>query len=421
MKQKIQISDISILLTIASTTLYVVFRNLGREVGSFAFLWAPITIMVIIYSRPITFTKGPIKNLLLYGLIMVGILQYSLWSYMNDWNQIRIFNEFYFLVIMVVILNYYLVRGDIKKLAWLSKWAFIFIIISLITTNIALYFDPLVVRESANTVDFTPNQEKIYNLTGAMSYSYLQSIVCLIPILVYHIKNKKRMVFLPIVLVVILLLLLITLIRAQVFANVLIAILITTLSFLGSKRQRTSGIIISIFFILFMAIPTSFYSDMLYSLSSKFNPNSEMYYKLTDLASFIENPEIDTYTGAGGRASRYPLLLEALIANPVFGDASYNSSFDIDVGAHLYWMNRLALWGIFGFLFYIFMLYKIYRSISSLFDANYRFYYVLSVMAFILLGLMKTLGGREPFLILIVVIPGLYFLPLLQQKNDVAH
>jgi hypothetical protein len=146
-----------------------------------------------------------------------------------------------------------------------------------------------------------------------------------------------------------------------------------------------------------------------------------MYYKLNDFAVFVENPDIDPSTGAGARAERYPLLYNALINSPVLGNTSYRSHLNIESGAHLYWMNRLALWGIPGFLFFIFMLYKIYRSISSLFDANYSFYYFLSVMAFVFLGLIKAIGGSEPWLILIVVIPGLYFLPLLEEsKKDMA-
>ncbi len=192
MKIRIQSTDLIILVTVASTTLYMVSRNLPFGIGSFAFLWAPIALFAIFLKRPNSFTKGPIKILFLYGIITISILQYTLWKYMNDWTRIRILLEFYYLFILLVFLNYYKVGRDFKRLANLSKWVFIFIIISTITSNIALYFDPLLVRESARTEIFTPNQERIYNITGAMSYSYLQSLVCLIPILIYYIKNKKN-------------------------------------------------------------------------------------------------------------------------------------------------------------------------------------------------------------------------------------
>jgi hypothetical protein len=421
MKIKIKVPDLIILITIASTSLYIIFRNLGREVGSFAYLWAPITLLLIIIELPTTFTKAPMKILLLYGFIMVGILPYTLWKYMTDWNQIRISYEFYYLVVMTAILSYYLGKGDFKMLALLSKYSFIFVIISLITTNVALFYDPFLVRESASTGLFSDYQGAIYKLTGAMGYGYIQSIVCLIPILIYHIKSKQKMVFPPKVLIAILLLIFITEIRSQVFANMLVTALITILSFMGAKKQRNSFIILSLVGILIIAIPNYVYSSIFSNLSSYFDPGSQMYNKLNDFAIYIQFPELYNPTEAGSRVARYPLLFEALLANPVLGHASNPSGFDIMPGAHLYWMNRLALWGIFGFLFFIFVLLIIYRSVSSLFEPNYRFYYFLSVVAFVFLGLIKAVGGSESWLMLIVVIPGLYFLPLLQQtKKDIA-
>jgi len=413
MKIKLQIPDLSILVTVASTTLYLVFRNLGREAGSFAFLWAPITLLIIIYTRPNTFFSRPMKILFLYGIIMVGILQYTLWKYMNNWNQVRILLEFYYLVVMTTILRYYLNKGEFIKLAWLSKWAFVFIIITLISTNIALFFEPYVIRE------FSPDayRLKISNRFGAMGYSFLQAIVCLIPILVYHIKNKRNMVFTPRVLIVVLILIVITELRSQVFANMLVTVLIIILSFVWSKNRSTLFITISLACILFVVIPTSFYANKLYSLSSNFAPNSLMNERLADIVVIIKNQELDNSTDVGARLERYPLLFNALVAMPLLGDASNDSGQDIAAGAHLYWMNRLTLWGIPGFLFFVFVLYKIYKSISSLFDAGYRYYYFLSVMAIILLGLIKAVGGRDHWLILIVVIPGLYYLPLLGQAK----
>jgi hypothetical protein len=384
--------------------------------GSFAALWAPTTLVILIVTRPSTFIKGPLKILLLYGIIMIGILQYTLWSYMNDWNRYRIFAEFYYLLVITAIFFYYWSKLDFRRFALLSKWAFIFIIISLITTNIALYFDPNVIRQSAVSGNFTPFQEKLFKLTGAMGYSYVQAVVCLIPILVYHIKNKKKMVFTPKILIVILILIFITEVRAQIFANVLVTAMIIILSFMATKKRRTSFIIVLLIGILFMIIPNSFYSDTFYFLSSFFDPDSEMYYKLTDFARFIKY-EGDTSTGLGNRAERYPMLFEALAASPILGDSSYESHINIELGAHIYWMNRLALWGIFGFSFFIFTLFKIFKSISSIFDADFKYYYFLSMAAIFLLGLTKTVGGREPWLMLIVIIPGLYFLPILEQQK----
>lgn len=416
MKKKLQLIDFSILLTFGAALLPLLFRNLGREAGSFAFLWAPISLLTIIGTHPNNFIKGSMRLLLLYGIIMTGILQYTLWSYMDDWNRPRILAEFYFLVIMVAILNYYRYNLNFVTLAWLSKMAFVFILISMIATNIALYIDINIVRQAADTAEFSSFQDRVFKQSGVMGYSYIQAIILLIPILVYFIKMKQRLIFSSRMLIIILVLIIITEIRAQVFANILAAVLVTILSLLGTKNMRASILIMIIVVILAVAIPSTYFANLLTYASNYFNPESEIYYKLNDFSFFIQNPEIDTSTGAGARAERYPLLFEALIANPIFGHASNISRLDILAGAHLYWMNRLAIWGIPGFIFFLITLYQIFRSISSLFDKTFRYYYFLSIVGFIFLGATKAVGGNEPWLILLVLIPGLYFQPLLRNE-----
>ncbi|HOF17164.1 MAG TPA: hypothetical protein PLP76_09755 [Bacteroidales bacterium] len=418
MRLKINIPDVSIILAVASITLYIVFRNMGREFGSFAYLWAPLAMVSIFLSRPLTFIKGPLKFLLIYGILIVGILQYTLWKYMDDWNQVRIFWEFYFLIVMSLILYYYVSKNELIKLAWISKYAFIFVLIALITTNIALFIDPYLIRNSANSEMFTAFSRRLYNVFGVLSYSYSQAIICLIPIIVYGIKFNKKIIFNKKTLIFILFLIIITQIRSQIFGNILVMIVITFLSFVKVKRRFFFMVLMSVFVVIFIAIPDMYYVNFLYYLSTYFDSRSELYYKITDLAEFIKYPMFDTKTGAGGRAERYPLLFEALLANPFFGNASYVSLYKIELGAHLYWMNRLALWGVLGFAFFVFVLYKLYTHIESLFDKDFKFFYFLSWAAFIFHGLIKATGDKEIWLMLIVVIPGLYFYPLFNKKEE---
>ncbi|MFZ4522769.1 MAG: hypothetical protein ACOYNC_13755 [Bacteroidales bacterium] len=418
MKIKMQIPDAVILISIASTTLYIASRNFGKVVGSFAFLWAPITLLIIFSLRPDSFTKGPIKILLFYGFLIVGLFQYLLWNHMDEFNQTRILFEFYYLLVLIAIFNFYTIPKKYNKLAWLGEWTFKFIIITLLLTNISLFFDSEIVREAARTDDFSKLQSILYYRGGTMSFAFAQSVIFLIPILIYHIKSKMYMVFSPRILTVILVIIIITEFRSQVFANIIVTSVVTVLSLAAFRsRNNLSFLVLLIIFVTLMSVPIPFYSSFLNSLSTYFNPNSVISSKLTDFAGFIDNPELDSSTGTGRRASRYPMLLEALLSNPFFGDASYSSGFQILGGAHLYWMNRLAIWGIPTFTFFIYMLFRIFKRISYLFDKSFVFYYTLSLGAFILMGLTKAIGGVEPWLILIVIIPGLYFSSMLDRRN----
>lgn len=417
MRRKFNLVDLVILTTIASTTLYIIFRNLPRLAGSFSLLWAPASLLLIMILRPRTYLKQPVSPLLIYGLLFVGILQYTLWKYMMDFNRIRILYEWFYLIVFVSIWSYYLRMRNYYTLALIGKWGFVFILITLITTNLGLFIDPSIVRDSANSAKFTTPQLRLFNYLGTMDYSYIQAIICLIPVLAFYIRSKRIFFMSRKVLIVILILIVVTELRSQVFANIFVTIVVTTLSFISSRNLRLTIITVLLAGMVFVTIPNSFYVNIISSISDNFDPGSVTSKKLKGIALFIEDPEIDTTTDIGRRAARYPLLINALSSNPFFGHSSYASNLNIGAGAHLYWMNRLAIWGIPGFLFFIFVLYKVFRIISLSFDRGFRFYYFLSLMSVFLLGLTKAVGGREPWLILIIIIPGMYYIPLLSPKK----
>jgi len=405
-------------IAILTTSLYVVSNNLPPIVGSFRYFWAPLALVAIFLEKRSIFGKKPMVSLILYGAISLGVVQYTLWSNMSAWDRKFLLEEFFSLIFFFTILLYYYVRRDFKGLARIGYMAFWFISVTIIMTHIALFFDPMVVRQSIGN-NFTPYQAKIAKITGAGGYGYMQALVCLIPILVYHIKLKKKMVFAMKGLIIILCLILILMLRAQVLANLLVAVAITILSFTGTKYPRRSFFLVALTLVVFWVIPSSFYADQLVFVNSYLDSSSTIHYKLKDLSFFLRHQEFDASSGAGHRAERYPMLYKAFIAAPILGDSSYNSPFDrfVAAGGHLYWMNKLAIWGVLGFLFYLYVLFQIYKCVSSLFDDNFGFYYLLSVGAFVSLGLIKTIAGREPFLMLIVIIPGLYFLPLLKHTR----
>ncbi|MEZ5146692.1 MAG: hypothetical protein R2759_06320 [Bacteroidales bacterium] len=173
--------------------------------------------------------------------------------------------------------------------------------------------------------------------------------------------------------------------------------------------MRQNIIVISTFIILFFVIPKSLYADLLLSLSSNFDPNSETYYKLTDMSKFFESRGDFYGSGTGGRVARYPLLYEALSDQPILGYFSGDHTKDIDEGGHLYWMNRLAIFGIVGFIFYFIFHLNFVKSMLKYFNEEYTFYYLVSVFAFFGLGLMKALAGREFLVLTLFCYPGYIF------------
>lgn len=397
------------------TSLYVVANNLPPVVGSFRYFWGPSVLLWIFLVKSSVFKNKTMRYLLLYGIISLGLLQYTIWKYMSDWHRLSFLDEFYSLAIFFSIFYYYKLRNDYKGLALVGKLGFIFVLITIILTNIALFIDPMVVRQSAFPTGFSDLQAKVFKRLGPAGYGYAQALVCLIPIIFYHIKKNKKLLGGKNWLVIIVGLIFITMIRAQVMANLIAAAIILAISAAGAKRAKISFIMAFLVIVILFLIPKIFYANVFFTLSDLFDPKSTIAYKFEDFGKFIENPEFEGTTGAAGRAARYPYLLKEFFNKPILGAASSEGHppvfmYESSMWTHLYWMYKLALWGLPGFLFFVFVLYRIYRDISSIFDPDFRFYYNLAVAAFILLGLMKNICGREPFLMLIVIIPGIYFL-----------
>lgn len=407
-------------MTLLTTTLYFVATKLPPVIGSFRFFWAPISIVIILLKQPKLLIKRTVFMLLIYGIVFLFFFQKTIWIHMDSWNISLLNEEFYTISVFLLMLHYYWSQNKIWKLAFISRWLFIFIVITIVLTHFALFINGNIVRDSANSFSNNPEVLVIAERFGTAGYGYAQSFVILIPILVYFIKQKQNIWFFNYKMIFgVLVLLVVLLLRANVFANILVGVSVLIISFIGPKRSRMSFLSISVISIFMISIPSVIYSDFIISLSKYFSPNSITYEKLLDFAAFIEFPELDAETQAASRVARYPLLIDAFIHSPLLGYAFKNNTLNIGVGGHLYWMNKLTTTGIIGFLYFTSMIYLIFKKAHSAFDNKFKYYYILSIISFICLGLTKNIAGREPWLMLILIIPGLFFLQKIEnEKNE---
>jgi hypothetical protein len=401
------------LMIMVSSLLFIIGNNIPVLV-SFRWFWGPIFILFSILFYTEVFRYKNVYSVIIYGILFVGILQYSVWIYAFDAYKSAIFNDFYALIVFVVLFTILLYNSYYNEWVKLAKIGLWFFIITCFMTIIATRINPLVVRASYSSlklemVDFYA----IYKL-GFGTYGFMTSLVALFPILVFFIKNNKGWLSRKKAIVLIILFYFV-LIQAQIFSNILVASATLVLAFLGSQKFIRNIIVIIILGIIIKKIPESFWVNTLFSLSDSFEKGSSLSNKFQDIAKFFnhDNPLFseDATTGVGVRAARYPMLGEAFLDSPFFGDASYHSKHEIAMswGKHLYWMSRLALWGIFGFLGYIIILKNAFKPVLKLFANNFIFYYTLSLLSIIALGLLKNLALRETYIILFIIIPGLYF------------
>ncbi|APF20149.1 hypothetical protein Calab_0567 [Caldithrix abyssi DSM 13497] len=401
---------IGVMLLISS--LLMIVANNVPILASFRWLWAPVFLVFSFVEYLQSYNKQVLYSLI-YGLLYAGILQYTLWAYATDWYKHAIFEDFYAMVVVVIfhviLKNNYMIKNWIK----LAKLGFISIIITGIMTIVATNINPMVVRASYSNLKYNLPGYLILERLGFGSYGYMAALIALIPILYFFIQRKTKIWFSRHMWIALLIFFLFVLIRSQIFANILIAAVILFLSISGVKKFKRNIFITLLFLFVFYSIPVKVWVNLFIDIGNFFSPITVLHNKFIDLASFIDNPNIySSNTGIAYRANRYPLLFQAFLSRPFLGDASYNSAYEyaLAAGGHLYWMSRLTLWGIFGFAGYIVILYKVFVPVLKMFNEEFRFYYFLSLLGVIILGFLKNLGGREPYIMLLIIIPGLYYL-----------
>ncbi len=393
------------LMLMVSSLLMVVADNIPI-IASFKWLWGPVSLLYVALSTPKIYLSKEVFNAFLYGFLFCFLLQFSLWYSMHDWYKISILKDFY--AMFVVVVFYAHLRAGRYYSLWqnIAFYAMFFMIITGLLTLYALYLDPVVVRLSysyRDTID--PYLLRL----GIGSYGYMTAIVALLPFFVFKSKrvNKKISIYYYLLI----LFLFFVLVRSQIFTNIIVAAITILLSFAGRKYLKKTILIFSVISVLVFVIPKEFYARALHFISQSFDPESNVFFKLNDLSNFILNPEIGSSTGVGSRAERFPWLWQAFLNRPLLGDAS-DISWDINKvmqGGHLYWISRLTIWGILGFSTYLLLLISIFSTVMIQFDKEFKFYYLLSLLAIFTIGIFKNLGGREIYIVLLIIIPGLYY------------
>lgn len=426
-------------MVMASTYLPLVFNNLPPIVRSHH-LWTIIWGISILLSQPKIIFRKPMLYILLYGLLILLTLL-LIFTKMDKWNSRMLIGEFYNIVVGASIISYFLTNRDYIGLAKLTKWSLVFLFITAIMSIISSAIDPLYARNILNLASekSSSNVESVlrYKQYGGGGYSTATVFMCLFPLIIYYYKNIRLSLISKKLIIVVCITLFFALVGMQIFANLLMAVAFGGLALFGMKKIVRSVIIIALISFILLVIPTKVYVDTIASVGEIFSVGSENSYKFKDLAEFIEigAGSAENTTGAGYRSSRYTQLSETFFQAPILGcffypnDNTYgyfNYYFDYGddrgqvEGTHLHWMNKMTITGIIGLLLFLYIPYSFIKNTSRNFDSEYKFYYIIAALSILCLGLIKTLAGRETWYAFFVILPGMYYLPLLKkQKNNI--
>ena len=412
-------------MLIASTFLPIVFNNLPPLIRSHH-LWTTIWVISLLVFNPKIFLNKTILYVLLYG-VFLWLLTQTIWASMDNWNYKRLFFEFYEIAIGVSVITYFLQSKDYIGLAKITKWSIVFLLVTAIMSIISSAIDPLYARNLIGISGVIIESEKEAILSfkkyGGGTYATAGAFMCLFPIFIYYYKNIKISLLSRKLIIVFLIIIFLALLSMQIFGNILIAFLFSIIAITGMRKIKQSILVVVLFFSVLMFTPKDLFVNSLRSVSDYFKKDSELNYKFRDLADYIGTTDDikEVSTGAGARAERYPLLMKSFVKSPLLGcyfftdETGYGYS---GAGAHLYWMNKLVVTGIIGLVFFIFIPYNFIRNNLKYFNSSYKFYYILASLSIVSLGFMKVIGGRDTWYTFFIILPGLYFLPLLKKQDE---
>lgn len=407
-----------ILMLLVTTYLPVVANNLPPIVGSFHFYILLFAASILIFETKTLTHKNLIFSFLVFGIILL-LLPNIVWVSMDDWNVRSIRLEVYFIASALLMYYYFWVKQDFYTYAKFIHIALIFIAITLILTQYAAYVDPLYARKVTGEASEDWVDAMFFYRLGAGGYGTAIAIMGLIPFIVYYFKNANLVKYPRYIILIFGVLVLAGLIRMQFFGNILIGFVILLLSQLSRRQWKNSLFLLALFFLIAIIIPVESYANLLVYIGGFFDPSSNVYLKFNDMAHFIVSGEDTTVTAS--RSARYPELLEAFANSPWFGTFFKGRELYEGGGAHLFWMNKLTVMGLLGFALVVYVYYKnIKHYLSQIIKEDLKVIYYLSVFAIIGYGLIKNIAGREVYLMLFFIIPGLQYLPLLKSLSKNA-
>jgi hypothetical protein len=127
------------------------------------------------------------------------------------------------------------------------------------------------------------------------------------------------------------------------------------------------------------------------------------YGKIEDAMTMLETGK--SVGQIADRQELHNMSLTAFLNHPLLG-----TNKGSDIGGHAYFMDRAGLLGLVGFIpLFLFFYYQIKTTYKNLSD-SIRMYYLIGVVACIILGFQKNMFGFEYWLYLFFLLPALCML-----------
>ena len=276
----------------------------------------------------------------------------------------------------------------------LFKSILLFLIITLLTTSLVLFYIPNIVRElgSAST---DINVRSRYSFFNIGTYSLLFNYILLFPVFLTLGKISKNKISYYFLFVLTCYLA----IFCQVYAVFLMFIFNLGLYFIVDRfniRNLRKYIILLFSTVILSVLGISIFISILGVLMEKFAFLTQFSAKTNELIGLISSNEVVEGTNIAGYEDRRKESINQFLSSPLLGG-------NISTGHH-FWIDNLAKFGILGSFPFILSFFMFLRYFYHLTRNKKLFYlYLNSFLVFFVIGLIKNVTLVMPFSILFIL------------------
>jgi len=404
--------------------LPLAYANFPPIIGSYH-VWVLVWGISLLMFFPKVFLQKIMLFVYLLGIYLWFMLQ-TFWSEMDPWQIGTLWKDYYAIIVAVSIISYFTYTKDYKNLALLTKYAVIFIFITAVLTIIVSIMDPMYSRNISmyemekEFSEIYINQLRRLQKWGAGTRGDGFGFMVLFSFLMYYYKSKEKIFLSKIWIVVILGVCMLALLRMQFTTLLIYGIMVFILALVKPKNRILTFVILSILILLYIIIPTEIFASFFFRISDALQGQKVLsaYFKDMGIYMTIGGGEIEGNAVSVRMDVRYASAWEYFKANPLFGTYfNQNSTYGRLGEGHLFLMNKLTVIGLVGFILWALPFFVFYKKISQNFSKDFKYFFIIGFLAIILYGLVKVVIVRQAWMLVFVILPGMYYLPLLKKET----
>lgn len=306
-------------------------------------------------------------------------------------------NEIEHVFLAVIMLEYFLLVRDFLWLRNLLIICLCFVAITVMTTLVGLQKNPLAARSLMGGLGADlPDLIVYYRSIGIADYGFFYGVALLIPVLISFVRMNQLRAFVRWLFLGFAMLCLYGIFKAQFTGALLFSTSGAVIAFWADERMGPAVIRVSVLFAVLILLPIDFIAEGIKAFALTFG-SGMIQDRLLDFAFTLKHGILQTGSHVDQRLDRIPVLLEYFSQDPLFGVGQSLK--------HNWWFDRLALFGITGIIPWLLIFGSQIRYNFKIMSPKNRIYYLIPVLLFAFIGLVKNLGQKETMLVLFFIIP----------------